>query len=119
MLTPLLFQVGKKEYIMSDLRHVYGNINADGTIKSGSGDFTVVQEGNGEYTIVFTQAFANMPTVVTTQNYKDWDDFTYNGGSTYDNTVIIAISNSKFKMQAGGGSGSKTERNWTFIAVGV
>lgn len=104
------------------VRHIYGCINADGSIESGSQDFSVVPEGNGEYTIVFSAPFMQMPAVTTTQCYagqnEGWNNFTSNGGDTRDNSVLIAVAPDRFKMHTGGGDGNTTARNWTFVAVG-
>ena len=102
------------------MRHSYGNINANGTKKSGSGDWTVVKDSGskGGYTIIFEPPFKTMPTVVTDQNYPGWSDFNKSGGDSRDNTVIIALSNEKCKLKTGDSHGNGQDRNFTFIAIG-
>lgn len=102
-------------------KFVCGNVNADGSIQSGSG-FTVVPEsGNGVYTVVFSAPFSQMPTVVTDQQYPSpgsWNQFSSDGGDTRDNTVLIAVASDKFKFKTGNNGGAGTDRNFSFIAVG-
>lgn len=103
------------------MNQIYGCINADGSIFSGSGDFIVVANDNndGEYTIVFGKHFQNVPTVVATQNFPGWSDFTSDGGLTLDNVTIIAIAPDRVKFKTGASDGSGQNRNFCFIAIGV
>jgi len=101
------------------IKIIYGNVNADGSIKSGEG-FDVVHDKTGQYTIVFGAHFTSVPAVVTLQNYPGWDDFHSDGGCTFDNTVLIAVNVEKCKVKTGDaeGKGNACDRNFTFIAIG-
>lgn len=101
------------------LKIVYGNVSSNGTIHSGSGDFDVVAEGSGEYTVVFMPAFKSVPTVVTVQNYPGWNDLQSSGGNTTDNTVLIAVNKNKCKIKTGSSNGKPDNRNFAFIAIGT
>ncbi|HSS51767.1 MAG TPA: hypothetical protein VLX28_22720 [Thermoanaerobaculia bacterium] len=96
---------------------VWGCVNANGTTHSGTG-FTTVPNPPGVYDVVFSIPFNSTPAVVAIQNYKHWNDFTYNGGDTRDNTVLIASDRTKFKLETGENDGKKSDRNFSFIAVG-
>lgn len=97
---------------------IFGSVNADGTIKGGSGFKVVPDTDKGVYNIVFDTSFNSFPSVVSTQNYPDWSDFTSGGGNTTDNSVIVALDNNKFKVKVGDSDGSGRDRNFSFIAVG-
>jgi hypothetical protein len=102
---------------MAQQHIVWGCVNANGTIYSGTG-FTPIAGETGVYDIVYSTPFRTTPAVVATQNYKNWTEFTYNGGNTRDNAVLIASDPQKFKLETGNNDGSKTSRNFTFIAIG-
>jgi hypothetical protein len=86
------------------LRIVRGNVNKDGTIYNGTG-FSVVKNGTGSYTIIFTSAFSDVPSVacqignpsagtVTTSavNPNTLSVYTWSGSSLSDNNfTLIAI----------------------------
>lgn len=82
--------------------------------------YQVNAEGNnsGEYTIVFRRPFQKIPAVVTDQNYPAWDAYQSNGGYLSDNTVLIAVGPDRFKVKTGNGT-EGTDRNFTFIAMGI
>jgi hypothetical protein len=42
-------------------RTIWGEINADATVRQGSGDFTVTKTGTGTYNIKFLRPFATPP----------------------------------------------------------
>jgi len=96
---------------------VWGCVNKNGSIYSGSG-FTPVQGGRGIYDIVFQTPFQTTPSIVATQNYRNWTEWTWEEGNTRDNCVLIAADRTKFKMATGSGSGDKEDRNFCFIAIG-
>ncbi|MGE5342952.1 MAG: hypothetical protein ACM3SY_15870 [Candidatus Omnitrophota bacterium] len=96
---------------------IFGNVNANGTVYSGTG-FIVVHDHEGEYTIVFLTPFKNVPAVASIQNYPGWSDFGSGGGNTVDNTVLIAVTREKFKIKTGTSAGAANDRNFTFIAIG-
>lgn len=102
---------------------IYGNVNADGSIHSGSGDFQVIPEGtNGVYTLIFKQSFSSIPTVILTQKYSNspsnWTDFPSDGGDTRDNAVLIAVNQDKAKLKTGDSTGGGTDRDFGFMATG-
>lgn len=101
---------------MSD-RIIWGAVNADGTIKAGSG-FDSKRIAPGTYIVDWDATFPSMPSVVLTQNYRGWDDFGYEGGKTTDNAVLIASDKNAIKVGTGDGGGNRTDRNFTFIAIG-
>ena len=98
---------------------LYGNINSDGSTKSGSGEFSSRKAGNGEYVVTFRPKFHGVPSVIATQNYPGWSDFGSSGGSTKDNCTIVAVSYGEVKIKTGDGDGKATDRNFCFIAVGA
>lgn len=98
---------------------IFGNVNKDGSIRNGSGDFEVTYVGTGQYLIDFADgSFQNPPAIVLTQNYRSWTDFSYDGGDSRDNAVLIASDHSHAKVLTGNGQGGHEDRNFTFVAVG-
>jgi len=97
---------------------IRGCISKDGQIYSGSG-YNPDYLGGGIYEIKWDKPFSDVPAVVLTQNYKDWNNFGSSGGSTLDNAVLIAVDMEKCKVKTGGSSGAGTDRNFTFIAIGA
>ncbi|HEY2289610.1 MAG TPA: hypothetical protein VGM86_02805 [Thermoanaerobaculia bacterium] len=98
-------------------RIVWGCINADGSTHSGD-QFTAIHSSAGTYEVVYSTRFKTAPAVILQQNFEDWKNFSYGGGSTMDNCVLVASDETKLKVATGGGSGQKTDRNFAFIAVG-
>jgi hypothetical protein len=96
---------------------VWGCVNANGSTHSGTG-FTTVPNPPGVYDVVYSVPFKTTPAVVAIENWKSWTDFTFNGGDTRDNTVLIASDRAKFKIETGESGGKKESRNFSFIAVG-
>lgn len=97
---------------------LYGNVNADGTTYSGSGGFQCRHIGKGTYLIEFADAFASVPTVVLTQQYIAWADFSYPGAGTKNNAMLVAVDEHACKYVTGNSDGSHTDRNCAFIAIG-
>jgi hypothetical protein len=96
---------------------VWGCVNKDGSIHSGSG-FTPVDGGKGIYDIVYKVSFKAPPAVIATQNWKNWTDWTYEGGNTGDNVVLVAGDSTKCKLITGNNNGDKEDRNFCFVAIG-
>jgi hypothetical protein len=96
---------------------ISGTINADATVNSGSG-FRATGIGDGVYFIDFNPSFGSLASVVLTQNYPKWDDFSSAGGNTLDNAVIVAANEHQFKYITGAWDGPKVDRNCSFIAAG-
>ncbi len=103
-------------------RCLFGNVNASGTTRQGSGGFTTGKDtttkSSGTYLIKFDTPFQGVPAIVLTQNYRDWTDFQYAGGNTCDNAVVVAIDNTHAKVITGQDDGSKVDRNFGFLIVG-
>ena len=107
---------------------IYGNLgfNSDGNLYaiSGSGDFKPTFDNTGLYTVQFDTAFNDTPTVTLTQIYCGktnsdvLNDFTYGGGNTRDNAVMIAVDQNHCRFCVGDDSGDKKNRTVGFIAVG-
>lgn len=96
---------------------VWGDINANASIRSGSG-FTVTNIGDGTYLGELDPPFRTFKSLVLTQNYKDWSDFAYSNGDTRDNAVLVAVNPSQFKYITGQDTGAKSDRNCSFVAAG-
>ncbi|NEO32665.1 MAG: hypothetical protein F6K36_19985 [Symploca sp. SIO3C6] len=80
--------------------------------------FTVTKVATGTYEVEYNTSFNDTPAVTLTQNYRDWNDFGYEGGDTRDNCVLVASNRNKFKLITGDSPGDHTDRNFTFIAIG-
>jgi|1185.fasta_scaffold207263_2 hypothetical protein len=90
-------------------RTIWGEVNADGTIRQGSGDFTVRLAGTGTYTIHFLRPFATAPAL--TMHPVDAQGFPYtpNGyvtptdaGFVFSNTYAGAGVNLRFMFSITG-----------------
>ena len=103
---------------MSADKWIWGCVTANGFIYSGSG-FKVTRTDIGRYEIIYDSQFSGTPAVVVTQNYPGWDDFTTGGGSSLDNCVLVASDQTHFKVRTGDGTGGASDRNFTFIAMGL
>jgi hypothetical protein len=109
--------------ISPDCSHAYpnqriitGNVNSNGTVFTGNG-FTVQRTTTGAYTVNFNRPFMGRPAVALTQNFGGFDDFG-NGGNTRDNALMNGIQSTRFRAILGDGGGSRSDRNFSFIAVG-
>lgn len=96
---------------------IWGCVNSDGTIHSGSG-FTVTRKDLGIFEITYTSKFEGPPAVVLTQNFPEWNNFDSGGGDARDNSVLIASDHRHCKIKTGGADGGPSDRNFTFIAMG-
>jgi len=91
---------------------LWGSIEKDGTIVSGSGGFSVKRESTGNYSILFKNQFTNNPAMTGAQ----WG---YGSGeSTLDNVIFPSLSGGGATVQTGDGGGHYTDRNFSFIAIG-
>ena len=97
---------------------VWGNVSANGTLFSGSGIRGARGIGDGVYEVDFEAVFQQLHSVVVTQNYPDWSDFSSPGGDVRDNAVIVAADERELKYITGDNAGSKVDRNCSFIAAG-
>ncbi len=100
-------------------RIVWGNVNANGTVYSGSGDFRVVREDTGSYVVLYNTVFSGVPSVVSTENYPGWGDINQDGGNTKDNTVLVASLSDRCKINTGNDDGDRKDRNFSFTAMGL
>lgn len=91
---------------------LFGSIQSNGTIVSGSGNFSVKRESNGNYTILFNTPFTNNPAIVGSQ----WGFGS--GQSTLDNVIFSTVSGGSAEVQTGDSKGNYTDRNFSFIAIG-
>ncbi|MFJ3583116.1 hypothetical protein ACIPPS_12925 [Streptomyces sp. NPDC090127] len=91
-------------------RIVYGNINSDGSVQSGSGDFLVTKEGTGRYSIAFQRSFSSLPSA----NATLWGD----GWNLVDNTQIAAIESGRIVVITGDYYGQYGDRGFSFQAIG-
>ncbi len=95
---------------------LYGTVNPNGQRAGGSAGWTVRQDGEGMYLIVFEPAFPATPVSVVTQVYPN--DLANNGGDTRDNAVIIGQDNNELKVKTGDGNGGASNRWFNFVTVG-
>ncbi|GAB6260599.1 hypothetical protein [Photobacterium sp. R1] len=95
------------------MKIVYGNIDKNGNIVSGSGDFTVENVGAGHYKVGFKQAFHLAPSVVGSQT-----DYDSSNQSPLDNIVFPFVETTGFSANVGGANGSFQNRSFSFIAIG-
>ncbi|WP_124492096.1 hypothetical protein [Burkholderia stagnalis] len=94
-------------------RIIWGTINSDGSIKNGSGDFSVENTESGKYAISFNPGFSALPGVVATQNnYGD------TGQSNLDGVVVPFVNNSYCQINTGNNSNKFQNRSFAFIAIG-
>jgi hypothetical protein len=114
---------------------VYGIIGFDssGNISAlkGSGDWSVVRNKEGVYTVTFKDSvgFYDTPTVVLTEIYDgtknntDPSSNTDSGGNignvgTAAGAVLVWVRQTQFELAVGGGGGSKEDRMVSFMAIG-
>ncbi|MFF3502252.1 hypothetical protein [Streptomyces sp. NPDC003247] len=91
-------------------RLVFGNVNADGSVASGSGDFWVTREGEGRYSIVFQSPFTTLPSATS----NVWGD----GWYTLDNTQAAVIETGRVVIVTGNSVGARSNRGFSFQVIG-
>ena len=117
--------------LLQDTQMVWGIVIFDATTGAptaayGSGNFSIAAGGTGLYDVIFddTVTYSQTPTVVVTQifNGASLSDYNptdaYSGGSTLDNSVVIAVDPAKFRLMTGDEHGNKQNRMFSFVAVG-
>lgn len=117
--------------LLQDTQMVWGIVIFDATTAAptaayGSGNFSIAAGGTGLYDVIFdkTVTYTQTPTVVVTQifNGSSLSDYNptdaYGGGSTLDNSVVIAVDSAKFRLMTGDENGNKQNRMFSFVAVG-
>ena len=107
--------------------------NTDGLITQlkGTGDWTVVRNQKGVYTVTFMDSvqFNDTPIVVLTEIYDgtsnntDPSSASDSGGKigdvgTASGAVLVWITNTQFELAVGGGGGDQEDRMLSFIAMG-
>jgi hypothetical protein len=110
---------------MSADKWIWGCVNSDGSILSGSG-FNArrvdTPDHRGRYEITYERAFKKTPAVMVMQLWggesQKWNNFNFIEGSSVDNSVLVASSETKFKVKIGNDKGRGEDRNFTFIAIG-
>jgi len=92
---------------------LWGSINADGTIASGSGGFSVTVQGSGQYVISFRTLFQGVPAMVGSQNR-----YGALGESSLDNVVFPLVDSGTATALTGDSANHQQPRNFAFIAIG-
>jgi hypothetical protein len=91
------------------VRTIWGEVNADGSIRQGSGDFTVTRPATGTYSIKFQRPFATPPAL--TIHPVDTQGFPYSpagyvtptdAGFVFSNTYAGAGVNLRFMFSITG-----------------
>ena len=96
------------------IRTIWGTVNANGTILSGSGDFSVNRVDNGQYQIQFNDDFAATPAMVGSQVlYGKLSE------NPVDNVVFPFLNKNGATAITGDSEGKHTDRSFSFIATGV
>lgn len=95
---------------------IHGNVNSNGTKKTGY-DFKVNKVAAGKYIIDFSIPFPDVPTLIVTQVYPDWDKPESEGGDTRDNAIVVAVTESQAKIKTGECYGKAADRNFSFLAI--
>ena len=92
---------------------LWGIINPNGSTLVGSGGFNSSLGDAGEYTITFSPTFSDVPAIVGSQvKYGNTSE------STLDNVVFPFVDSSSATAMTGDSSGKKTDRHFSFIAIG-
>jgi hypothetical protein len=93
---------------------LWGTINADGTIESSSGGFTVTPgDEDGHYAIAFAVPFNTIPSIVGSQ-------IGFGGNENpLDNIVFPKLNNEYAKAITGDAQGNARNRSFSFIAIGT
>jgi hypothetical protein len=95
------------------MRTTWGVINADRTIKSGSGDFKVDESGaKGTYSVLFDTPFGDIPAVTVTPQES---------ASSYSLIMELnQLDDSQFTVKIRSAhSWDAYDRDFAFIAVGI
>lgn len=92
-------------------RVVWGNVDADGNVHSGSGDFLASKTGTGQYTIAFQRPFRTPPSA--TANISDADKTWY----TTDN-AHVTVAPDNVVITTGNASGQHSDRPFSFQIIG-
>lgn len=93
---------------------LFGVVNANGDVISGSGGFSVLNTTAGSYVIAFHTPFSSIPAVVATQN----GNFTTPPPSNLDGVAVGELTPTAFLASTGDSQGNPENRQFSFIAIG-
>jgi hypothetical protein len=99
---------------MAQARTLWGSVDKNGNILSGSEDFSVANVGAGRYKITFNRGFAVLPAILATQN-------NFGSGDEYntDGVAVPFVDKNSCQVNTGGGSpDSLQNRSFAFMAIG-
>ncbi|NYV72834.1 hypothetical protein [Streptomyces sp. UH6] len=91
-------------------RIVWGNVDKDGNVQSGSGNFLAEKVSNGRYKITFQRPFRNLPSA--TSNLTD------DGWNLRDNSHIAVQENDHIIITTGDQAGGLNSRPFSFQVIG-
>ncbi|GAA3917597.1 hypothetical protein GCM10023084_80590 [Streptomyces lacrimifluminis] len=89
---------------------VRGNVNADGSVQAGSGNFRVIRRGAGEFYIQFTTPFPEIPSATATIWGSNW--------WMEDTTHIAAIDQAGVTVYTSDNVYVHADRPFSFIVIG-
>jgi hypothetical protein len=71
----------------------FGNIDLDGSIQGGSGDFTCVRQAAGHYVLTFTEAASGLYSQAVTSNVQGFPPFTDDKecNVNYISTTVVEV----------------------------
>ncbi|WP_181788487.1 hypothetical protein [Streptomyces phytophilus] len=95
----------------SGARIIWGNVDKDGNVQSGSGDFLVEKQGGGRYSITFQRPFKSLPSA--TSNITD------DGWNLRDNSHIAVQDNNHIVVTTGDQAGGLNDRPFSFQVIGT
>jgi hypothetical protein len=92
---------------------LWGNVDTNGNVVTGSGGFQVEQQATGKYLITFSPTFSGEPAIVGSQV-----NFGNSGEDTRDNVIFPYLSSSSATAVTGDASGDPQNRAFSFIVIG-
>lgn len=91
-------------------RTVFGNVNGDGGVHSGSGDFLVTRQSTGRYSIAFQAPFTTVPSATATMRGENW--------YLLDNAHIAVVEAGRIVVTTGDSNGALADRPFSFHVIG-
>lgn len=91
---------------------VFGVVAANGSVISGSADFSVLNTSGGVYSISINSPFETIPAVVTTQGGN------FPQPNNRDSSVVGILTPQAFTVITGDNEGNFVNRQFSFIAIG-
>ena len=98
------------------MSEVFGYVKKDGSITSGSGDFTVTKDSrSGIYNVSFSSSFQAKPALLATVavNKDDPSDQSKGKIATANN-----VATNGFQLIIQDGGGSRQDHDFSFLAIG-